>query len=99
MKSSENLLVSAMEESNELSMAISKALRFGVEGQHCEAGEGNNYSIVKEYIQLRTVMNMLFDQGILKPVSSLVSIAIELDKKAKIKKYQQVSKELGCIED
>jgi len=88
MKSSENLLVTTMEEANEPSMAISKALRFGVGGQHCETGEGNNYSIIKEYIQLRTVMNMLFDQNILEPLSGLVATAIELDKIKKIEKYQ-----------
>lgn len=50
MKEYENLLVTAMEECDELSMAISKALRFGVDGKHCITGIGNNYAILEEYI-------------------------------------------------
>lgn len=94
MTSNENLLVSAMEECNELSMAISKALSFGMENYCAEKDkvEDNNFRILEKYIQLKTVMDMLLDRKILKPVSDTVYTAIRLEKEKKIDKYQEYSK-------
>lgn len=99
MTSNENLLVTAMEECNELSMAISKALRFGMEN-YCVENDSitdNNFRILEEYIQLNTVMDMLLDRKILKPVSDTVYTAIRLDKEKKVDKYQEYSKSIGLI--
>lgn len=99
MTSNENLLVSAMEECNELSMAISKALRFGMENYCAEKDkvEDNNFRILEKYIQLKTVMDMLLDRKILKPVSDTVYTAIRLEKEKKVDKYQEYSKSIGSI--
>lgn len=99
MTNNENLLVTAMEECNELSMAISKALRFGTENYCAEKNkvEDNNFRILEEYIQLNTVMDMLLDRKILKPVSDTVYTAIRLDKEKKVDKYQEYSKSIGLI--
>lgn len=99
MTSNENLLVTAMEECNELSMAISKALRFGMENYCTEKDkvEDNNFRILEEYIRLKTVMDMLLDRKILKPVSDTVYTAIRLEKEKKIDKYQEYSKLIGSI--
>lgn len=99
MTREENLLVTAMEECNELSMAISKALRFGM-GNCCEAlghTVDNNYRIMEEYIQLKTVMDMLLNKEVIQPLSSTVSTAIRLEKEDKIKKYQDYSESIGMI--
>lgn len=99
MTSNENLLVTAMEECNELSMAISKALRFGMENYCAEIDsiKDNSYHILEEYIQLKTVMDMLLDRKILKPVSDTVYTAIRLEKEKKVDKYQEYSKSIGLI--
>ena len=99
MTSNENLLVTAMEECNELSMAISKALRFGMKNYCVESDniENNNYHILEEYIQLKTVMDMLFSRKVLEPVSDTVYTAIRLNKEKKIDKYQEYSKSIGLI--
>lgn len=101
MTSRENLLVTAMEEGNELSMAISKVIRFGTYNYCSEKGdfEDNNYHVLEEYIQLKTVMNMLLEQGVLEPVSDTVATAIRLDKEKKVKKHQEYSRDLGLITD
>lgn len=99
MTKGENLLVTAMEECNELSMAISKALRFGMDNYCTENNqiEDNNYRILEEYIQLTTVMDMLLDKGILRPVSDTVGTLIRISKEDKIAKYQEYSKSKGLI--
>lgn len=43
-------------------------------------------------------MDALFEKGILEPVSPTVHSAIMIDKRNKIKKYQDVSRELGLID-
>lgn len=99
MTSNENLLVTAMEECNELSMAISKALRFGMKNYCAESDsiKDNNYHILEEYIQLETVMDMLLERKILKPVSDTVYTAIRLEEEKKVDKYQEYSKSIGSI--
>lgn len=88
-----------MEECNELSMAISKALRFGMEDYCAETDkiQDNNFCILKEYIQLKTVMDMLFERKVLEPVSDALYTVIRLDKEKKVDKYQEYSKTLGLI--
>ena len=88
-----------MEECNELSMAISKSLRFGMDNYCTENNqiEDNNYRIIEEYIQLTTVMDMLLDKSILRPVSDTVGTLIRISKEDKISKYQEYSKFKGLI--
>ena len=99
MTKKENLLVTAMEECNELSMAISKALRFGMDNYCEETGqtEDNNYRILEEYIQLTTVMNMLLNEGTLQPVSDTVYTVIKINKEKNVAKYQEYSKSIGLV--
>lgn len=99
MTGNENLLVTTMEECNELSMVISKALRFGIDEPHCETGVFNDYTIMKEYIQLVTMMNILIENGILEPLDESVQNDISTRKRDSVKKWQQHSKELGLIND
>lgn len=101
MTNRENLLVTAMEECNELSMAISKALRFGMNNYCVAKGdfEDNNYHILEEYTQLKTVMDMLFEREVLEPLTETVASAIRLDKENKVKRYQEYSKNIGLISD
>lgn len=90
-----------MEECNKLSMAISKALRFGMKNYCAERDniEDNNYHILEEYIQLKTVMDMLFSRKVLKPVSDTVYTAIRLNKEKKVDKYQEYSKSIELISE
>lgn len=95
----ENLMITTMEECNELSMSISKALRFGVSGSHCETGVSNNYAIMEEYIQLKTMMAILIEKGILKELEDEIIMGIEAQKRYKVTKYQKLSKQMGLIDD
>lgn len=100
MTQNENLLVIAMEECNELSFAISKALRFGMKNYYEEIGKikDNNFEILNEYFQLKAVMEMLLSEGILEPISDTTAWAIQEDKEIKVKKSQVRSNELGLID-
>lgn len=99
MTSDENLLVNAMEGCDELSKAISKALRFGMENYCTESDEveDNNYYILEKYIQLKTVMDMLFERKVLVPVSDAVYTVIRLNQEKNVDKYQEYSKSIGLI--
>lgn len=66
MTKNENLLVTLMEECAELQQAVSKALRFGMDG--CRPGSpdrNNEHDIMVEYYQLVAVMEMLNNDNVL----------------------------------
>lgn len=103
MTTKEHLLVTLMEEANELSFAISKALRFGLHtDNHRPEDNGhvtNEMQIFLEFHQLCAVLDMLVSDGHLRDFDLETCNGIRKDKKKKVQKYLEVSKENGCTKD
>lgn len=57
-------MVVAMEECAEVQQALSKAIRFGADNHHPNEPETTNgYQVLKEFHQLRAVMDMIVSRG------------------------------------
>ena len=98
MKSNENLLVVAMEECAEIQQDISKALRFGASNYPpSNPNITNGENIMKEFNQLRAVMDMLVLRGIISPLSESEQNRIYRDKIDAVEKWEQYSKNIGQI--
>lgn len=98
MTSNEQLMLIVMEECAELQQAISKALRFGVDGCNPETPHiTNEYNINLEYQQLTAVMEMLVEKGIITEFDKSTNSMIKENKKEKVKYYQSISENLNLI--
>ena len=96
MTKNENLLVTLMEECAELQQAVSKALRFGMDGCHPSYPEKTNeHNIMIEYYQLVAVMEMLENDGVLHAFSPADKALAKTTKKINVGRYQEVSKAVG----
>lgn len=100
MTNAENLLVTLSEECAEVQQDVAKALRFGIDGVNPFGdGAANSLNILTEYYQLTAVMDEILRLGVLPTLSEPEIERIKKDKLAKIKIYQQTSRELGLIVD
>lgn len=98
MTREENLMVIAMEECAEIQQEISKALRFGVDNHHPnEPDITNGERILKEFHQLRAVMDMLIINRIIQPISESKQSEIYRDKVSAVEGWQEYSQEIGRV--
>lgn len=98
MTKNENLLVTLMEECAELQQAVSKALRFGMDGCHPLYPEKTNeHNIMIEYYQLVAVMEMLTNNGVLHNFSPADEALAKITKKTNVMQYQEISEATGRI--
>lgn len=98
MTREENLMVIAMEECAEIQQEISKALRFGVDNHHPnEPDITNGERILKEFHQLRAVMDMLIINRIIQPISESKQNEIYKDKVSAVEGWQEYSQEIGRV--
>lgn len=98
MNHSENLLVVASEECAEIQKNIAKALRFGTDNHHPDEPEKTNGErIMAEFHQLRAVMDMLVNQGIL-PTMADSEISVYQNKVEAVEKWEQYSKRIGRVD-
>lgn len=98
MTSKENLMVVAMEECAEIQQEISKAIRFGVDNHHPnEPHIMNGQRIMREFHQLRAVMDMLVIKGIIPDFPEVEQNQIYRVKVDAIKKWEEYSKSVGAI--
>lgn len=95
MNSKERLMIVAMEECAEVQQEISKALRFGVNNYHCDNPDiTNGERILKEYYQLKAVMDMLVIQRIIPTITEEEKYRIYNDKVEAVEKWEQYSKQV-----
>lgn len=92
MKENERLLIVAMEECAEIQQEVSKALRFGTENHHPDEPHiTNGERILREYHQLRAVMNLLIMKRVLKGISKAESSRIFREKVESIERWEEYS--------
>ena len=101
MTKNENLFVTAMEECAEIQQAISKILRFGKNNYHPNDPnkETNEHQFLKEYYQLKAVVNMLLINDVLSDLTEDEILDIISNKYQNINNFQQLSMHLGTIND
>lgn len=100
MTRKEHLLVIAMEECDEVSQRISKALRFSL--QEIQPGQelNNAQRIQQEFTDLYAVMLMLHEEGILPTCSSghpLIRMDWAYKKRDKVNQFLEYSKANGTL--
>lgn len=101
MNKIENISIVVMEECAEVQQAISKALRFGYDCYDPSNPDTNNaIDILTEYYQLEAMMDLLISESSLDKYLSVEEIIqIKNNKTKKFLKYQEISEELGNVED
>lgn len=89
------LLTCLSEECNEVGQRASKAIRFGINEIQPDHNKTNKERLVEEYNDLVAVMEILKEEGY---INGMDDIGLKYDKKNKIKKYMEYSKELGILD-
>lgn len=98
MRANENMLVVAMEECAEIQKEISKALRFGVNNYHPDEPEiSNGLRIMREYHQLRAVMDRLVISRTIPGVSEEKAHEIYRSKIDDLEKWEKYSRSIGTV--
>lgn len=97
MKRHEHLLLIAMEECDETSQRISKALRFTLGESQPGQEFSNAYRILEEFNQLIAVMEMLEDEGVFGNLETFLGDVREKKKQA-VEKWLEHSYKNGTLE-
>lgn len=96
MSETEHLLTCLMEECNEVSQRVSKALRFGLDEKQEGQEKNNRERIIEEFYDLLGVVNLLLTRKILDFIDE--EAEDKIPKKAeKVKKYMEYAKQKGTI--
>ena len=95
MNINEYLLVCLSEEAVEVSHAVSKALRFGLESKNLNSDTCNRRDIVKEFNDVIAIIELLEEAGISLP--DIYSREHIEAKKNKIKQFMIYSEDSGCL--
>lgn len=95
MTKQEWLLVCLMEECNEVSQRVSKALRFGMDEVQPNQDLNNAQRIAMELDDLMTVVDMLQCMSAI----DLPNADNQAVKKVKVKKYMDYARSLGIVVD
>lgn len=100
MNRGEYLMVVASEECAEIQQNISKAIRFGVDNHHPDKPEiTNGYEILKEFNQLRAVIDMLVIDRHIPPISEKEANKIYRDKIDAVERWEEYSKSIGKVDE
>ena len=100
MNKGEYLMVVAAEECAEIQENISKAIRWGVSNHHPDKPETTNgYEILKEFNQLRAVIDMLIIGRHIPGISHEEADKIYRDKVAAVEHWQTYSKDIGTVDE
>lgn len=95
MNRKEHLLTILSEECAEVQQAVSKALRFGAKDCRPWSESTNARDIEKEFIEAMAVRDMLRELGVITQPGD--SKKIYDDKRARVEKYLELSKQNGTL--
>jgi hypothetical protein len=96
MNSLEMLLAQGAEEGSEFAQACVKILRFGPDSTF--QGESNLMQLRKEFIDVLGVASLLQDEGLLPRMNDPeVAFGVQA-KREKVKRYMDVSEQLGTLQ-
>lgn len=96
MTKEEHLLIILAEECNEVAQRVAKALRFKLndpEGMEPNQPYTNKDRLILEINDLLAVIEMVFED------EDIVSSTLKEYKKSKVKKYLELSKKLGTLDE
>ena len=96
----ENLIVVAMEECNEIGQELSKVLRFGPDDHHPydKPFLTNGHRVMKEYYQLQAVISLLQEDNVLPILTLEEQNEIMAEKVNKVKHWSDYSRKKGIID-
>lgn len=100
MNKGEYLMVIAAEECAEIQENIAKAIRFGVGNHHPDKPETTNgYEILKEFHQLKAVIDMLIIGRHIPSISHEKADEIYRKKEAAVEQWYMYSKGIGTVDE
>lgn len=100
MNKGEYLMVVAAEECAEIQENIAKAIRFGVGNHHPDKPETTNgYEILKEFHQLKAVIDMLIIGRHIPGISHEEANKIYRDKVDAVEHWHMYSKGIGTVDE
>lgn len=91
------ILLLLMEECNELSQIVSKALRFGMDEKHPEMKGTNVERIQEEFIDVVAIYNLCVKEGFIPRIGPAEMEDRELNKQIKVQRYLGYSSQCGTI--
>ncbi|MBP2966692.1 hypothetical protein J8385_19150 [Acinetobacter baumannii] len=92
------LLVCLMEECAEIQQAVAKSIRFGLDDHHpSRKDQTNQEELLEEFYQCVAVVEMLQEKNSLHKLSETEIDYIKKNKKEKVIKYMQYSKDKGQL--
>jgi len=97
MNKKEHLLTCLAEECSELQQAISKALRFGLDDGSPDKTTTNLQDIKQELIDIKSVVEMIQDEGIWERPGKIYEENRMAEKIAKVQKYMDYAKKRGTL--
>ena len=99
MNKKEHLLVCLTEECSEVIQVTDKGLRFGTSDGYPDEDVTNAYNIVKEYIEITAVMDMLLDEGFLPQLSNDQVDEIFVAKQKRVLEFMDYARSRGTLQD
>jgi len=99
MNKKEHLLTCLTEECAEVIQVADKGMRFGTDDSYPNESATNAYNIVKEYIEITAVMDMLLDEGFLISLSDDEANEIFIAKQQRVRDYMDYARSRGTLVD
>lgn len=97
MNKKEHLLTCLTEECAEVIQVTDKALRFGLDNGYPDDLHLNRYNLVKEYIEITAVMDLLYANGVVERLPNEEEIF--KGKQERVLHYMEYARKCGTITD
>jgi hypothetical protein len=99
MNRAEHILTILGEEGVEVAQRCSKALRFGLKERQPRHQSNNAMQIYEEYLDMIAVMEMAIEEGLMPEPFEPFAEQWKKEKKAKVEKFLEYSRQIGTLND